>query len=53
MTFLLAWNMVANQVLYHLSHTSSPFYSDYFGDGISWIICQSWLWTSVLSISAS
>jgi hypothetical protein len=26
---------IAKQVLYHLSHTSSPFCSGYFGDGIS------------------
>jgi hypothetical protein len=26
--------MLANQALYHLSHTSSPFCSDYFGDGV-------------------
>jgi hypothetical protein len=25
---------LAKQVLYHLSHTSSPFCSDYFGDGV-------------------
>jgi hypothetical protein len=25
---------LAKQVLYHLSHTSSPFCSSYFGDGV-------------------
>jgi hypothetical protein len=27
--------MLPNQVLYCLSHTSSPFFSDYFGNGVS------------------
>jgi hypothetical protein len=30
---------LAKQVLYHLSHTSSPFCSGYFGDGVSPTIC--------------
>jgi hypothetical protein len=28
--------VLAKQVLYHLSHTSSPFCCGYFGDGVSW-----------------
>jgi hypothetical protein len=35
-------------VLYHLSHTSSPFCSSYFGDGVLWTICLGWpqtLWS--------
>jgi hypothetical protein len=44
---------LAKQVLYHFSHTSSPFCSGYFGDGISWNICQCWPQTSILPISAS
>jgi hypothetical protein len=48
------WTQVfetAKQVLtklYCLSHTSSPFCSSYFGDGVSWTICPDWLWTSIL-----
>jgi hypothetical protein len=30
---------LAKQTVYHLSHISSPFYSGYFGDRISWTIC--------------
>jgi hypothetical protein len=29
---------LAKQVLYHLSHTSSQFYSGYFTDGVSWFV---------------
>jgi hypothetical protein len=37
-SFLVGWNLnsglhVAKQVLFHLSHTSSPFCSGDFGDG--------------------
>jgi hypothetical protein len=38
---------------YHLSHTSSPFYPDYFGDGIWRTICLDWPQTSILLILAS
>jgi hypothetical protein len=41
------------QVLYHLNHTSSPFCSAYFGDGILKTICPGWLQTIILPISAS
>jgi hypothetical protein len=34
--------MLAKQTLCCLSHTSSPFCSGYFGDGVSQIICQGW-----------
>jgi hypothetical protein len=37
--------------LYHLSHTSTPFCSGYFGDGSSWTICLGWPWTVTLPIS--
>jgi hypothetical protein len=40
-------------MLYHLSHTASPFCSDYCGDGISKTICPGWCWTMPLLISAS
>jgi hypothetical protein len=39
-------------VLYHLSHTSSPFCYGWVGDGVLWTICLGWPWTSIL-ISAS
>jgi hypothetical protein len=45
--------MVAKQELYCLSHTSSPFYSDYFGDRVSQTICLRWPGTWILLISAS
>jgi hypothetical protein len=38
----------AMQVLYRLS----PFYSGYFGDGVSWAICEGWPQTLILPISA-
>jgi hypothetical protein len=34
---------LAKQVLYCLSHTPSPFFSGYFGDGVSGTICLGWL----------
>jgi hypothetical protein len=34
---------LAKQALYCLSHTSSPFFSGYFGGGISRTICLGWL----------
>jgi hypothetical protein len=45
--------MLANQVLYHLSHTSSPFNSGYFGDGVSQTICPGWSQTMIFPVSAS
>jgi hypothetical protein len=36
-----------------LSHTSSPFCSGYFGDGVSPTICLGCPWTLILPISAS
>jgi hypothetical protein len=51
------WNQgfsLAKQVLYYLSHTSSPFCSSYFGNGgVSWTICPGWPRTVTLLISAS
>jgi hypothetical protein len=44
---------VAKQALYHLSHSSSPFCSGYFGDEISWTICPGWPRTTIHLISAS
>jgi hypothetical protein len=44
---------LANQALYCLSHTSSPFCSGYFGDGVSWTICPGWPCTAILPMSAS
>jgi hypothetical protein len=44
--------VLAKQALYHLSHTSSPFWSVYFGDGISKIIFSGCPTTSILPISA-
>jgi hypothetical protein len=44
---------LAKLLLWHLSHTSSPFYSGYFKDGVSWTICPGWLPTEILQISAS
>jgi hypothetical protein len=45
--------MLAKQALYCLSHTSSPFCSGYFGDGVLRTVCPGWPWTMILSISAS
>jgi hypothetical protein len=39
--------------VYHFSHTSSPFCSGYFGNGILGTICLSCPWTVSLLISAS
>jgi hypothetical protein len=36
-----------------LSHTSSPFCCDYFGDGVSKTICLGWPQTVILLILAS
>jgi hypothetical protein len=43
----------AKQSLYHISHTSSPVCSGYFGDEVSRTICLGWSWTVILLISAS
>jgi hypothetical protein len=45
--------LLAKQALYHLSHNFIPFFSDYFGDGLSRTICPGWLQTMILLISAS
>jgi hypothetical protein len=45
--------ILAKQVLYHLSHTSSPFCSGYFEDGVSGTICLGWPQAVILLISAS
>jgi hypothetical protein len=42
---------LAKQALYHLSHTSSPFCSGYFGDLVSWTICPGWLQTRSPNLS--
>jgi hypothetical protein len=41
------------QVFNYLSHTSSPFRSGYFENGVSQIICPGWFPTRILPISAS
>jgi hypothetical protein len=43
----------AKLAFYLLSHSSRPFCSSYFEDRVLWTICQGWLWTTVLPISAS
>jgi hypothetical protein len=45
--------MLSRQVLYHLSHSASPFSVGYFQDRISRTICPGWLPTTILLISAS
>jgi hypothetical protein len=49
----LGFELSAWWAQYHLSHTSSPFCSGYFGDGVSRSICPGWSQTSILSVSAS
>jgi hypothetical protein len=44
---------LVKQVLYSLSHTCSPFYSDYFVDRISRAIYPGWPQPVILLISAS
>jgi hypothetical protein len=44
---------LAKQLLYHLSHTFSPFCSGYVEDGVLGTICLGWPQTTVLLISAS
>jgi hypothetical protein len=41
------------QVLYYLTHTSGPFCSGYFGDGVLQTICSGWPQTVILPILAS
>jgi hypothetical protein len=36
-----------NQAVYCVSCNSSPFYSGYFGDGVSQTICLSWPWMAI------
>jgi hypothetical protein len=43
----------AKQMLYCSSHASSPFCSDYFGDGVLRTICLCWPWPLILLISTS
>jgi hypothetical protein len=43
---------LAKQMLYLLSHNSSPVCSGYFADGVSRTICPGWPLTSILLISA-
>jgi hypothetical protein len=45
--------LLVQKALYHMSHTSSPFCSSYFGDGVSWTIGPSWPIHAALLISAS
>jgi hypothetical protein len=49
----LNWGPCTLHLLYCLSHTSSPFCSGYFGDGVLRTICLGWLQTLILLISAS
>jgi hypothetical protein len=56
--FLWGWGLksgfpLAKQVLHILSHTSSPFCSGYFRDGVSRTMCLVWPRTAILLISAS
>jgi hypothetical protein len=45
--------MLAKHALYSLSHTSSPFYSGYFGDAVSSTVYWEWSSDVILPISAS
>jgi hypothetical protein len=45
--------MLAKQALYDLNHNSSPFCSDYFGDGITRTIRLGWPQTVIFVFSAS
>jgi hypothetical protein len=44
---------LATQVLYHLSHFTSPFYVGCFRDWVSWTVFPGLLRTEILPISAS
>jgi homogentisate 1,2-dioxygenase len=44
---------LAKQTLYHLSHTSGPFQSGYFGEVVSQTISRTQPQTTILLISAS
>jgi hypothetical protein len=45
--------ILAKQVLYSSSHTSSLFCSGYFEDEVSQTICLCWPWNTILPISTS
>jgi hypothetical protein len=45
--------MIAEQALYSLSYTSSPFCSGCFEDGVSGTICPCWPQTMFLPVSPS
>jgi hypothetical protein len=54
--FLWDWGLNSGLTLhsrsfYHLSHTSSPYFSGYFGDGVLQTICPGWPQTKILPIS--
>jgi hypothetical protein len=51
--FTLAKQALMKQVLYRLSHTSSPCCSGYLEDVVSRTICLDWPPDSILLISAS
>jgi hypothetical protein len=53
MDFELRASHFAKQVLYHLSHTSNPFCSGYFGGEVLQTICSGWSQTKILLISVS
>jgi hypothetical protein len=43
--------MSAQQALYHLSHSSSPYGFVSFGDGVFWTICNDWPTISIFPTS--
>jgi hypothetical protein len=51
--FELRASGLAKQAFYCLSHTSSPFYSGYFGGRVSQIVCPGWPQIEILLILAS
>jgi hypothetical protein len=56
MTIFFLWTlglMFAGQVLYHLSHSVSPFCVGYFQDRVSWTISWDWPQTKILLILSS
>jgi hypothetical protein len=52
LAFELRGFVFGKQALYCFSHTSSPFCSGYFGDGVLATICLGWPGTGILLISA-
>jgi hypothetical protein len=48
---MLAKQVLAKLVLYCLSHTSSPFWSGYFGDSMPYTVFPGWPWTEIFWIS--